>query len=42
MTLVLPARLAALLLARELIDAPIFVVTTDYDFQGLWLSLIHI
>lgn len=34
----LPARLAALLLAREVIDAPIFVVTTDYDFQGLWLN----
>ena len=34
----LPARLAALLLARELINAPIFVVTTDYDFQGLWLN----
>ncbi|MDN5805099.1 MAG: glycosyltransferase, partial [Microlunatus sp.] len=34
----LPARLAALLLAREMISAPIFVVTTDYDFQGLWLN----
>jgi processive 1,2-diacylglycerol beta-glucosyltransferase len=34
----LPARLAALLQAREVIDAPIFVVTTDYDFQGLWLN----
>jgi processive 1,2-diacylglycerol beta-glucosyltransferase len=34
----LPARLAALLLAREVITAPIFVVTTDYDFQGLWLN----
>jgi processive 1,2-diacylglycerol beta-glucosyltransferase len=34
----LPARLAALLVAREVIDAPIFVVTTDYDFQGLWLN----
>ena len=34
----LPARLAALLQAREMIDAPIFVVTTDYDFQGLWLN----
>ena len=34
----LPARLAALLLAREVINAPIFVVTTDYDFQGLWLN----
>lgn len=34
----LPARLAALLLAREMIKAPIFVVTTDYDFQGLWLN----
>jgi processive 1,2-diacylglycerol beta-glucosyltransferase len=34
----LPARLASLLLAREVINAPIFVVTTDYDFQGLWLN----
>lgn len=34
----LPARLAALLQAREVIDAPIFVATTDYDFQGLWLN----
>lgn len=34
----LPARLAALLQARDVIDAPIFVATTDYDFQGLWLN----
>lgn len=34
----LPARLAALLQARQVIDAPIFVATTDYDFQGLWLN----
>lgn len=34
----LPARLAALLQARAVIDAPIFVATTDYDFQGLWLN----
>ena len=34
----LPARLAALLVAQQLIKAPIFVATTDYDFQGLWLN----
>src|ERR671916_1132647 len=34
----LPARLTSLMLARELITSSIFVVTTDYDFQGLWLN----
>jgi processive 1,2-diacylglycerol beta-glucosyltransferase len=34
----LPTRLAALLLTRGVIDARLAVVTTDYDFQGLWLS----
>ena len=35
----LPARLAvAAAGAARLINAPIFVVTTDYDFQGLWLN----
>ncbi len=34
----LPARLTSLMLARGLITSSIFVVTTDYDFQGLWLN----
>jgi len=34
----LPARLASLLRARGQIRSSLFVITTDYDFQGLWLS----
>ena len=34
----LPTRLTSLLLNRGLLRAPLNVVTTDYDFQGLWLS----
>ena len=34
----LPTRLASLLLTRGVIEARLAVVTTDYDFQGLWLS----
>ena len=34
----LPARLVALLLARRQLHASLTVVTTDYDFQGLWLT----
>ncbi len=34
----LPTRLVSLLLSRGLLKAPLAVVTTDYDFQGLWLS----
>ncbi len=34
----LPTRLVSLLLNRGLLRAPLAVVTTDYDFQGLWLS----
>ncbi|HET9650105.1 MAG TPA: glycosyltransferase [Microlunatus sp.] len=34
----LPARLVALMLARGSLDATLAVVTTDYDFQGLWLT----
>ncbi|MDQ0867829.1 processive 1,2-diacylglycerol beta-glucosyltransferase [Arthrobacter sp. V1I9] len=34
----LPAQLVALLLLRGVIDARTAVVTTDYDFQGLWLT----
>lgn len=33
----LPAQLLASLLLRGVIDARTAVVTTDYDFQGLWL-----
>src|SRR5579859_4095688 len=33
----LPARLASLLRARGQIRSSLFVITTDYDFQGLWL-----
>ncbi|MEC5197914.1 processive 1,2-diacylglycerol beta-glucosyltransferase [Arthrobacter sp. PL16] len=33
----LPAQLVASLLLRGVIDARTAVVTTDYDFQGLWL-----
>src|SRR6187402_1307375 len=34
----LPAQLVASLLTRGVIDAKTAVVTTDYDFQGLWLT----
>ena len=34
----LPAQLVASLLLRGTIDARTAVVTTDYDFQGLWLT----
>jgi processive 1,2-diacylglycerol beta-glucosyltransferase len=34
----LPAQLIASLLLRGVIDAKTAIVTTDYDFQGLWLT----
>jgi len=34
----LPAKLISLLLTRGALRATLAVVTTDYDFQGLWLS----
>lgn len=34
----LPARLVALMIARGHLNAQVVTVTTDYDFQGLWLS----
>lgn len=34
----LPARLTSLLIARKQLRASLTVVTTDYDFQGLWLT----
>ena len=34
----IPTRLVSLLLNRGTLRAPLAVVTTDYDFQGLWLS----
>ena len=34
----LPARLVSLMLTRGVLEARLAVVTTDYDFQGLWLS----
>jgi len=34
----LPARLVSLLLGRERLQATMSVVTTDYDFQGMWLT----
>lgn len=34
----LPAQLVAALLLRGVVDARTAVVTTDYDFQGLWLT----
>ena len=34
----LPARLVSLLLARGALRATMSVITTDFDFQGLWLS----
>jgi processive 1,2-diacylglycerol beta-glucosyltransferase len=34
----LPTRLVSLMTARGVLDAKLAVVTTDYDFQGLWLS----
>jgi len=34
----LPARLVALMLARRQLRTSLALVTTDYDFQGLWLT----
>ena len=34
----LPARLVSIMLARRQVRATLTVVTTDYDFQGLWLT----
>ena len=34
----LPAKLVSILLARGTLLATMSVITTDYDFQGLWLS----
>ncbi len=34
----LPARLVSLMLARKHLHAKLTVVTTDFDFQGLWLT----
>ena len=34
----MPARLVSLMLARQQLDAALDVVTTDFDFQGMWLS----
>jgi processive 1,2-diacylglycerol beta-glucosyltransferase len=34
----LPTRLVSLMLTRGVMEARLAVVTTDYDFQGLWLS----
>ncbi len=34
----LPARLISIMLARRQLRATLTVVTTDYDFQGLWLT----
>ncbi len=34
----LPTRLMSLMLTRGVLEAKLEVVTTDYDFQGLWLS----
>ncbi len=34
----LPTRLVSLMLTRGVLEAKLEVVTTDYDFQGLWLS----
>lgn len=34
----MPARLVSLMIARGQLNAPLAVVTTDFDFQGLWLT----
>lgn len=34
----LPARLVSLMMARGQLNTTLTVVTTDFDFQGLWLS----
>lgn len=34
----LPARLVSLMIARGHLETQLVVVTTDFDFQGLWLS----
>jgi processive 1,2-diacylglycerol beta-glucosyltransferase len=34
----LPTRMVSLMMTRGVLEARLAVVTTDYDFQGLWLS----
>jgi len=34
----MPARMTSLMVARGQLSAPLAVVTTDFDFQGLWLT----
>jgi processive 1,2-diacylglycerol beta-glucosyltransferase len=34
----LPARLSSLMIARGRLSAPLAVVVTDFDFQGLWMT----
>ncbi len=34
----LPTRMVTLMITRGVLEATLAVVTTDYDFQGLWLS----
>src|SRR6187200_3337741 len=34
----LPTRMVSLMLTRGVLEAKLAVVTTDYDFQGLWLT----
>ncbi|PKQ31735.1 MAG: galactosyldiacylglycerol synthase [Actinobacteria bacterium HGW-Actinobacteria-2] len=34
----LPARLSSLMIARGRLAAPLAVVVTDFDFQGLWMT----
>jgi processive 1,2-diacylglycerol beta-glucosyltransferase len=35
----LPARMVSLMVARGQLSAPLSLVTTDYDFQGMWLTV---
>ena len=35
----LPARMVSLMIARGHLSAPLSLVTTDYDFQGMWLTV---
>jgi processive 1,2-diacylglycerol beta-glucosyltransferase len=35
----LPARMVSLMIARGQLSAPLSLVTTDYDFQGMWLTV---
>jgi len=35
----LPARMVSLMIARGHLSAPLALVTTDYDFQGMWLTV---